>query len=724
MFIYCLLATAAATSQKSFLSTYASVLDENSDSVRPIQRVVKLLNDMKEQLDKESGKDKDLYEELTCWCKENDKEKSQAVKDAEAKIAELEAEIEGRAARQGELRTTIAQLQKEIKKNSESLATARKLREDEQKEFREQHKDLVQAISSLKQAVEVLSKHQTNLIDLSPEVKLSLRSVLHNAGEIHRAMQLGKTDSNSKTTAFLSVETGAMAEYVRAVQEPIAILTVDPSVATRVLAAAFNQESSSQPAGYKSYNNRSGQIFGILGSMLEEFEKKAGDALAEENKAQAEFEELEKAKTEEIESGEKQLEQKKSEAGTNGKKLADAKEEITATREAFSSDKAFLRNLELQCNSIDYKFSQRTKTRSEEIAAIGEALKILTEDDNRDELRKTTFLQFSTNNASLRERVVHMLNSADVGDDMEHIWKGRNESPRKQLSTLAIKASLDSFEKVKAAMDQMVEELKKQQEEENKQKDFCNEEFTENSKQERGATFKKEDLNTTIQNLDNEISTAKAEIATAQKEIARIQVEVKKAGEDREKENKQFQTEINDQRATQEILQRVLARLNVFYKKNKEDDAAAAPALIAQTPPKSFGAYKSNSGANPVFSLIEKIVADSKASEAEAINDEKSSQKDYETFVSDSNANIASLQRQVISKSDAVGSAEEDKGQAVADYEFTLSEIEKLANYRADLHGSCDFLLKNFDVRQEAREQEREAISQAKAILSGAMGRA
>lgn len=721
MIVSFLLTTAAATAQKSFLQAYASDFDE--DSVRPIQRVVKLLNDMKEQLDKEADKDKDLYEELTCWCKENDKEKSQAVKDAEAKIGDLEAEIEGRAARQGELTTTIAQLKKEIKKNSESLATATKLREDEQKEFRAQHKDLVQAISSLKQAVQVLSKHQTSLVDLSPEVKLSLKSVLHNAGEMHRAFQMDKADSGSKTTAFLSVGTGVMAEYIRAVQDPRSTaLTVDQSVATRVLAAAFNQESNSQPAGYKSYNSRSGQIFGILGSMLDEFEKKAGDDLAEENKAQSEFEELEKAKTQEIESAEKQLEQKKSEAGTNGKKLADAKEELTATREAFSSDKAFLRNLQLQCNSIDYDFSQRTKTRSEEIAAIGEALKILTEDDNRDALRKTTFLQMSMNNASLRERVVHMLNSADVGDDLEHIWKGRNESPRTQLSTLAIRASLDSFEKVKAAMDQMIAELKNQQEEENKHKDFCNEEFTENSKQERGATFKKEDLNTTIENLDNEITTAKAEIAKAQKEIARVQVEIKRAGEDREKENKQFQTEINDQRATQEILQRVLGRLNVFYKKNKEE--APAPALIAQTPPKSFGAYKSNTGANPVFSLIEKIVADSKASEAEAISDEKSSQKDYETFVSDSNANVASLQRQVISKSDAVGTAEEDKAQAQADYEFTLSELEKLANYRADLHGSCDFLLKNFDLRQEAREQEREAIAQAKAILSGAMTRA
>ena len=33
---------------------------------------------------------------------------------------------------------------------------------------------------------------------------------------------------------------------------------------------------------------------------------------------------------------------------------------------------------------------------------------------------------------------------------------------------------------------------------------------------------------------------------------------------------------------------------------------------------------------------------------------------------------------------------------------------------------SCDFTLKNFDIRQEARDQEVEALRQAKAILSGA----
>ena len=43
-----------------------------------------------------------------------------------------------------------------------------------------------------------------------------------------------------------------------------------------------------------------------------------------------------------------------------------------------------------------------------------------------------------------------------------------------------------------------------------------------------------------------------------------------------------------------------------------------------------------------------------------------------------------------------------------------------LGEYIAQLHGSCDFLLENFDVRREARSGEIDAIKKAKAVLSGA----
>ena len=48
-------------------------------------------------------------------------------------------------------------------------------------------------------------------------------------------------------------------------------------------------------------------------------------------------------------------------------------------------------------------------------------------------------------------------------------------------------------------------------------------------------------------------------------EIAQMQVDMKSTSEDREIENKDFQETIADQRASQVILAKALARLEVFY---------------------------------------------------------------------------------------------------------------------------------------------------------------
>jgi len=46
-------------------------------------------------------------------------------------------------------------------------------------------------------------------------------------------------------------------------------------------------------------------------------------------------------------------------------------------------------------------------------------------------------------------------------------------------------------------------------------------------------------------------------------------------------------------------------------------------------------------------------------------------------------------------------------------------ELDGLGNEKSDIKKSCDFVLKNFDIRQQARDEEVEALRQAKAILSG-----
>merc|ERR1719217_236215 len=53
---------------------------------------------MQKQLEQEAEEDEEIYEKMACWCETNDKEKTKAIADAEARIEDLTAEIEAKTA--------------------------------------------------------------------------------------------------------------------------------------------------------------------------------------------------------------------------------------------------------------------------------------------------------------------------------------------------------------------------------------------------------------------------------------------------------------------------------------------------------------------------------------------------------------------------------------------------------------------------------------------------
>merc|ERR1712151_1188732 len=204
-------------------------------------------------------------------------------------------------------------------------------------------------------------------------------------------------------------------------------------------------------------------------------------------------------------------------------------------------------------------------------------------------------------------------------------------------------------------------------------------------------------------------------------EIAEMQVQLKHAGEDREKQNKEFQTTVADQRETQKLLTAALAILGEFY--GKAEKAAMLQTRqepVGPPPPAGFEAYKKNAASGGVMSMIQQIISDAKAMEAETIRSEEDSQKAYEDFVKETNASIEAKSKDIVNKSELKAKAEGELVETKEAKEAVMLELEQLSNYNAELHQSCDFVLKNFDVRQTARDEEIEALKQAKAILSGA----
>merc|ERR1719161_2084099 len=155
-----------------------------------------------------------------------------------------------------------------------------------------------------------------------------------------------------------------------------------------------------------------------------------------------------------------------------------------------------------------------------------------------------------------------------------------------------MKVRLDASEKVKKAIDDMIAELLKQKEDEIKQKDFCVNGFNENEKQTNDNERQKTDLTTLIEDLTMKIDELHKAIETLKAEIGEMQVQMKRAGEDREKENKEFQTTVAEQRATQVLLTKALDVLQGFYGKkaallqHKNKEPAGPP------PPPGFKEYK------------------------------------------------------------------------------------------------------------------------------------
>merc|ERR1712190_110999 len=207
-----------------------------------------------------------------------------------------------------------------------------------------------------------------------------------------------------------------------------------------------------------------------------------------------------------------------------------------------------------------------------------------------------------------------------------------------------------------------------------KHKDFCVEEFSTNQLQTEKKEREKQTLIAKIEDLELTIKTLTEEIDALKAEIAEMQVQLKRAGEDREKENKEFQTTVADQRETQKMLKAALGVLADFYKKSEAASLVQKQEPVGPPPPAGFDTYKKNAASGGVMSMIEQIISDAKAMEAEAIRSEEDAQKAYEDLVKDTNASIEAKSMDIVEKSQARARAEEELVETKEAKEATMLE--------------------------------------------------
>jgi len=636
----------------------------------PIEKVVGMLTDMQNQLNTEKKEDEALHERMACWCTTNNNEKDAAVKTANRQISELTSAIDEGTAKSASLKASIAKLVKSIAKNNEALAKSDGLRNKENGEFTDEETELSDSLGSVSSAVTTLSKHNSFLqTSSSTSSTTSLRHVLQKA-------KLSAED-HATVMSFLQ-----------------------------------------QPAGFNSYNSRSGAIFGILSQMKETFTTNLASARTDEAHAVSEFAALSKAKGREISASSQMKMDQTQEMAETDEDLANNKHDLELTRKALSADTAFIMDLQERCATADKDYADRTKARGEEIVAVGETIGILTDDASRDMFSATySFIQIqeSSLNRSIRVRAARLL---------ENTGKRTGSTV---LLALAAETKLDAFVKVQEEIDAMVKSLTKEMKDEVAHRDFCVDELTANKNSQSDKTNSVSDLEAEMADLNSSIDTLAKEIADLNAQVAEMNVQVKRASEDREAANKDFQQTVSDQRATKAILEKATARLEkVYEKKEKTEDSApmeetvpAAFVQLAQNQPEQKSYSKNDSGGG-VMGLLQEIIGEADRMESDANLSEQDEQDAYQNFVKDTSKSIKNAQRSITMKQEEKATKESAAVTAKSSHKADSKALMNLKKYNAELHSSCDYVMKNFGARQEARGQEIDSLGQAKAILNGA----
>jgi len=139
-------------------------------------------------------------------------------------------------------------------------------------------------------------------------------------------------------------------------------------------------------------------------------------------------------------------------------------------------------------------------------------------------------------------------------------------------------------------------------------------------------------------------------------------------------------------------------------------------------PPDTWDAYakKSDESTN-VVAMVDVLIADLDKEMTEAKAEEKNGQEDYETMMSESAAKRTEDSKALGNKMSAKADAEKMLSQQSDLKKDTTKELWATLKYIDSLHQECDWLMKFFDVRKNARTGEIDSLVKAKEVLSGAV---
>merc|ERR1719316_2245313 len=454
----------------------------------------------------------------------------------------------------------------------------------------------------------------------------------------------------------------------------------------------------------------------------------------------------------EIEAATEAIEDKVQRSGSVAMEIVNLAEDLDDTKKALEEDKAFAANLDSMCATKQKEWAARQEMRGEEKLALADTINLLNDDDALELFKKTlpsaSLLQVTVSSREVLRSAAATLKAS----------RRLKRDPRMSFLALALRGKQVNMDKFVKMMEEMIDVLHKEQETDDSKKEHCEKEFDVSEDEKKTIERAIGKVEAAIAENKEAIAALTADIEALAEGIKESDKDVAEATEQRKEENEDYQTTLAANSAAVELIGVAKNRMNKFYnpklykaapkREITEDERnmlaaggtlapTAGPGGIAGTgvtvflqtskkdapppPPETFGAYAKKSGeSGGVIAMMDGLIADVEKEIHEMEFEEKDAQKDYELFMKDSAEKRADDSKAMADKSAVKADTEATLQKNEEALHAKMAEAMSNGQYIAQLHGECDWLMSNFETREEMRAEEVENLHKAIATLQGA----
>jgi chromosome segregation ATPase len=703
----------------------------------PIQKVIELIEELRDKTIADGKAEELVYNRMACWCETTTHGKAAEIKKCQEDLSSLSQDINSNKGSVAQLASDIHDLMTDISLNEAKQYMETTKRERQNADYMQNKAELTNAIVALDKALQMLS------------------------GVDHLALIQGKFKlSTSQMTAVRAVKPAVLAAIQR--------LPTDNKIPVHKLSAL---ERLGQRFNNK-YSPFEPTITQILKDLLESFKATQETETSNEADCQKSYEEIMESKANELATKKQMLADKEEAKAKQNKDEAanQAQWQITADQ-LEAANKVFVA-AKASCTRLANMWDERKKLREEELKGIKEALATLTSDENRaligkaaaDGPGKLDFVQVKMVGSSsqtahkaymaLRKTATkaHSVQIATVAASlMERMQSGKNDEWKDDILK---------------EIDDILKTLSEDQERDTMTYDNCKEEEHQLHLEIDNRTGEIKRFNWKIGVLERKIEDLQEKITDAAENVESILEMQRKLKAERDSENTEYESEKSDDEAAIGVLETAIGQLSKFYEKqgvdlgklneadgkflqmsDKADDIflqTSKKTMLSKEPVFKKTDHEVVDGMNDfefsdkgsrgqqskgIIGLLTVIKEDLASDIEKATAMEDDAQAEYDKIKKDTDDELSDLRDKIDDykdeKSDKEGDVEDNEQWKeteegdLANAKDEMKTMMEAGDEGKDISFPCEFMMAQYHNRRVQREAETEGLKQAVAFLEG-----